>query len=205
MEETQGDFMKFLTAFSVLMFVLCAHAQYKFDRGEVIVLQEAIWRRLPDASGSSCQLQFLAKLTVEEVKSEEIIVRYESDRLEHPANCPNGVLLSFEPHYLDTHRDLSHEYKEKKNAINKIKMGDGIRIYSGYSVGDELEVMGWRWALLEEKVETFREGDLCRIREPSTVSVIGFYEKKKQVLFSYGNSGGESRECPNGALFFEGI
>src|SRR4051812_32280075 len=92
-------------------------AQYHFDIGEKVIIQEMIWRSLLDGSGSYCQLQYLSEVTVKEVKESEVLVSYYSDRPEMVQSCKNGMTLSFQPHYLDTQRDYFHDYQSKKSAL----------------------------------------------------------------------------------------
>lgn len=189
----------------LILSALPAMASYSFQIGEEIKLQDTFWRRLNDGSGRSCQLQFLSSVVVEKVSSEEILVRYSSDRLDHPSNCLPGTILSFEPHYLDSHRDHFNQYKSKKMALTKIKQGLSISSMGQYEKGDEFNISIWRWAVVEEAIGSFREGDLCRVWDPGYIKLEGFYEAQKSALFIYKNSGESPRECPENTLFFESL
>lgn len=193
----------------LVLILLCLSSQllaYDFSLGEEIIAQETFWKRLPDGDGASCQVQYLAKLTVREIQDEKIIVQYNSDRNESPANCPNDVMLNFEPHHLDTHRDLYLDYRAKKNALKKIKSGNSVQAMGNYSVGDKLSIDGWFWAVVEEPINHLREGDLCRLIAPSMASVKGFYPEKNLTLLSYQSDLEDKfkapNECPENTIFF---
>lgn len=197
--------MKLITALVLAISALPALASYSFQVGEEIKIQDTIWRRLSDNSGSSCQLQYLSTLTVEKVSAESITVRYHSDRLGHPSNCQDNTVLLFEPHFLDSHRDAFYKYQNKKIALDKIKKGLSIESMGSMSKGDQFYLSAWRWAVVEETIGHFREGDLCRVWDPGYLRVEGFYEGEKSALFIYQNSANAYSECPEGTLFFETI
>lgn len=198
-------FMKYLISVVTMLMTFTAYSSYDFQVGEEIKIQEKIWRRLQDQSGRSCMLDFLSTVKVEKIEKDQILTRYFAPTKPSKGTCENGITLSFEPHYLDTHRDYYQSYLAKKSAIQKIKNGLSIQSMGELSLGDSFSIPTWRWAVIEEDIGTFKEGDLCRVQGDSFIRIEGFYQETSSVLFKYIDSTSGDRECPEETLFFEKI
>ncbi len=197
--------MKYLIAFSTLLIAFTASGSYEFKVGEEIKIQEKIWRRLQDQSGRSCMLDFLSTVKVRAIRQDEILVHYSSPKMPTRGTCDDGITLAFEPHYLDTHRDYYHSYLKRKSALEKIKKGLSILSMGEFYLGESYSISEWRWAIVEEAIGSFKEGNLCRIQGDSLIRIEGFYPEENSILFRYVNSSSSTRECPENTLFFEKI
>lgn len=199
--------MKFITwclLTSVMILPLSSQAQYyHFEINETMKNIEHRWVRLNDHSGASCQMQPLASLTVKKIILEEVLVEYQAPHKGNAGDCEDLIQLQLPAHYLDTIRSESNQYKARKLMVENILMGNSIQSHQGHTVGDQFRLNYWSWVIIESPIGKFRELDLCRITEGNSVTLMGFWLLKNQILFQYKGTGTDYAECPPGTLFFD--
>ena len=181
-----------------------------FKKGEKFEIAETSWAHNLDGATCDIRIPQIIEVVENKVKPgevDEVIFRVDNPESPRTAECKDGEKIVLNLIQADNIRINSVIRGKQQAELDQVLIGKSkVRTYQGFTVGDELTLAEWTWAILavptQNKTQKFREGDLCRVRENESVTVLGFDIERQLSYFQYhGNKNAEFSDCPDQAIY----